>query len=67
LNDLAVQFNSELQIQLKQWINDMPEAEIFYIDSYTILLDAFNNPAKYGTLLFINYPTKLSRYIAKCS
>ncbi|CAM6030435.1 unnamed protein product [Sphagnum balticum] len=48
LNDLAVQFNSELQIQLKQMINDMPEATIFYIDSYTILLDAFNNPAKYG-------------------
>jgi len=58
LNQIGIDHNIRLLAAFSQLRSDLPGIRILYGDSYTYLYEAFNNPSKYGTHLFLHPSTK---------
>ncbi|XP_042027346.1 GDSL esterase/lipase At2g40250-like [Salvia splendens] len=44
----ATQFNERLQQYINQFVTEMPQLKIAYIDIYNPMMDMINNPSRYG-------------------
>ena len=44
----ATQFNDRLQQYINQFVTEMPQLKIAYVDIYNPMMDMINNPSRYG-------------------